>query len=133
MKRFLLVASAVLATAFSAPSSPRTPRWQLIEQETWLHPSQAYEMVSETFESQTLPLAPGEMIFTNPRETPLTMPNGTYAITGFIGEVVDDSGRSVPLSEVYDHHWIALNTVHRNPLCGPEYVFGTHHNRCRVT
>jgi hypothetical protein len=60
------------------------------------------------------------------------MPMGTYAILGFRGEVVDSNNESVPLSTVYDHHWIALDRFHENVLCnakggpgyGPQYVFG---------
>ena len=58
----------------------------------------------------------------------MPMPNGTYAILGFRGEVVDDADASVPLSTVYDHHWIALDRFHENVVCnggqGPQYVFG---------
>ena len=56
----------------------------------------------------------------------MPMPGGKYAITGFRGEVVDDNNASVPLSTVYDHHWIAVDMYHQNQLCpdGPQYVFG---------
>lgn len=58
----------------------------------------------------------------------MPMPNGTYAILGFRGEVVDDADASVPLSTVYDHHWIAMDRFHENVVCnggqGPQYVFG---------
>uniref|UniRef100_A0A6T9LG12 Uncharacterized protein n=1 Tax=Haptolina ericina TaxID=156174 RepID=A0A6T9LG12_9EUKA len=64
------------------------------------------------------------MIYTDPRKTPLLMPNGTYSILSFAGDIVDDQHQPVPLSKVYDHHWIALNSVHHNQICHEEYVFG---------
>lgn len=83
-------------------------------------------ITSDTYISEHFPLENGAMIFTKAGKTPIKMPSGTYAITGFWGEIVDDKNESVPLSTVYTHHWIALNDVHRNQLCrdGPEYVFG---------
>jgi hypothetical protein len=64
------------------------------------------------------------MVYTLPHHTPIIMPEGKYAITSFRGEIVDADNKSAPLSEVYDHHWIALDKYHRNKLCGPDYVFG---------
>ena len=63
---------------------------------------------------------------TQAQKTPLKMPKGRYAITGFLGDIVDGNNESVPLSKVYDHHWIAINNKHHNQLCkgAPEYVFG---------
>jgi hypothetical protein len=89
-------------------------------------PHGAYEEVSVTYNSQPLPLAPGQanyifpsspilgtagtcftdgsplqVVFTDPNETPLAFPTeGMYAITGFKGEIVDANNQSVPLSTV---------------------------------
>ena len=81
-------------------------------------------MTTDTYYSQPIELAAGHMIYTDADKTPLVMPNGTYAITSFFGDVVDDSHDPVPLSQVYDHHWIALSNHHHNQICGVEYVFG---------
>ena len=92
-----------------------------------MHPTLGYAVVKTTFRSQALPLNPGQVVFTNPGDTPMPMPTGSYAILGFTGEVVDSQNASVPLSTVYDHHWIALDKFHENVLCngqGPQYVFG---------
>ena len=92
------------------------------------HPTLGYNILKTTYRSQALPLNPGQVVFTNPGNTPMPMPNGTYAILGFQGQVVDKNNISVPLSTVYDHHWIALDKFHENILCnngdGPQYVFG---------
>jgi hypothetical protein len=96
-----------------------------------IHPTLGYAVKTTTFRSQALPLNPGQVVFTNPAQTPMPMPMGTYAILGFTGEVVDVQNTSVPLSTVYDHHWIALDRFHENIICtssgdskGPQYVFG---------
>jgi len=55
------------------------------------------------------------------------MPDGTYAVTSFFGDIVDENHSPVPLSKVYDHHWIAVSDKHTNELCGGglgNYVFG---------
>ena len=88
-----------------------------------------YTVYSNTYWSTPMDLSPGEMIYTDTTETPIDMPDAGktgYAIVGFSGEIVDENGVSVPLSKVYDHHWIAVQKSHRNALCGgtPEYVVG---------
>ena len=63
---------------------------------------------TQTWRSQAMPLTNGNTIFTNPDRTLLSMPTGTVAIRSFHAEVVDDAGDSVPLSEVYNHHWLVF-------------------------
>jgi len=48
-----------------------------------------------------MPLGFGEIVFTDPTKTPLQMPAGEIAITGFHAEVVDERNVSVALNEVY--------------------------------
>ena len=86
-----------------------------------------YTVTTATYYSDPITLAAGEMVFTSPQTTELKMPNGSYAITRFIGDIVyADTKQPVPLSEVYDHHWIAISSDHVNQLCGgkPAYTFG---------
>lgn len=86
-----------------------------------------YTVKQQTFFSKPITLEAGHMIFTNPDKTPLKMPSGEYAITYFIGDIVNaDTLQPVPLSEVYDHHWIALSSNHVNQFCkgSIEYTFG---------
>jgi hypothetical protein len=89
-----------------------------------------YTVISQVFYSQAFPLLPGQMLFSNPRQTPVPMPDGKYAIVGIIGDIARENGKgnytAASLSEVYDHHWIIEDLNHRNLLCphGPNYVFG---------
>ena len=80
----------------------------------------------QTYRSPPMRLGEGEVVFTDPKRTPLTMPKGNIAITSFHAEVVDEEGRSVPLSEVYNHHWLVFNGKGNAGVCGGylSYVFG---------
>uniref|UniRef100_A0A6T0BIG8 Uncharacterized protein n=1 Tax=Emiliania huxleyi TaxID=2903 RepID=A0A6T0BIG8_EMIHU len=108
------------AIAFSAAVS-----WELRSRSVSLHESKAYNVTTEEYFSSGVTLRPGHMIFTNPRKTRLEMPAGRYAITGFWGDIVDADHKPVPLSKIYDHHWVAINNRHRNEICETvPYVFG---------
>ena len=85
---------------------------------------------TQTYRSQAMPLTNGDTIFTSPPRTLLKMPTGSVAIRSFHAEVVDDAGDSVPLSEVYNHHWLvfAMQTPNAG-ACGARapyltYMFG---------
>lgn len=74
-------------------------------------------------------MRPGEFVFTDSDETTAPFPTdiGPYAITGLMGEIVyADTNESVPLSEVYDHHWTVTHDGFDNAFCehGPVYTFG---------
>merc|ERR1719162_2882056 len=87
----------------------------------------SFTVTQETFYSDPITLEAGHMVFTDSTKTPLKMPSGEYAITYFIGDIVfADTHQPALLSEVYDHHWIAVASNHRNPFCknSIEYVFG---------
>ena len=133
----LLVGAAFLAEATFLDVATRPTHTDLGFREhvearkTTVNAEVGYEVTTVRYRSQALPLVQGQIVFTNPGRTPMPMPGGDYAILGFVGEVVDSRNVSVPLSTVYDHHWIAVDTFHRNQLCnwdeystGPEYVFG---------
>ena len=86
----------------------------------------SYTVKQQTFYSDPITLGAGRMVFTDSNKTRLKMPSGDYAITYFIGDIVfADTHEPVPLSEVYDHHWIAVASNHLNHFCRPiEYTFG---------
>ena len=115
-----LIASLALASArFSLDSETHSVHYDAT--------GKPYEVTQRTYYSDAITLKAGHMIFTRPRDTPLKMPEGRYALTYFIGDIVyADTRDAVPLTQVYDHHWIARSTNHRNQLChgGLEYVFG---------
>ena len=43
------------------------------------------QQLQDTYYSEEMWLAPGEMVFTNPKTMPATMPQGKYYVTGFEG------------------------------------------------
>jgi hypothetical protein len=80
---------------------------------------------TQSFRSPALNLAPGHVINTPSDRTPIAMPPGSYAITAFAAEVVRANGTSVPLSEVYLHHWIIENGVGNAGPCDTlHFTFG---------
>jgi len=69
------------------------------------------------------------VVFTDKNTFVLPFPkvSGSYAITKFgPAEIVDDSGKSIPLDEVYNHHWLIFNTKGNSGVCGDflSYIFG---------
>jgi len=89
----------------------------------------SFEATTETFRSSVFSLHAGEVAFSNPYKTVLQFPKtgGDYMITKFQGEVVDANGVSVPLDEVYLHHWLIFNEQKPNlGVCGGylKYNFG---------
>ncbi|KAH7302279.1 hypothetical protein KP509_23G063800 [Ceratopteris richardii] len=67
---------------------------------------------SVTFRSPAFTLGPGEVQNTYYQGVPFV--EGHVALKAFDAEVVDESGNSVPLNEVYLHHWVALNYIGTN-------------------
>ena len=83
------------------------------------------EKVTETRYIELPPMKPGEVLFTEPQRTRISMPEGRVAIQSvhaFIVEATNASfvnngdnfeeeaqEREIPLSEVYNHHWIAVD------------------------
>lgn len=125
------------------------PSFSEVARSSTVHPN-GYTVHQATYLSIPMPLKPGQVVFTkyanilfashhpvspdrafesladSPRQTPITMPPTGSMITGFTGEVVDAENRSMPLTFVYDHHWIAVDPEHKNDLCTgfENYVFG---------
>lgn len=84
---------------------------------------------THVYRSSAMPLAPGEVVFTSPKTTFLTVPFSlhTIKVTKFSAEVVDADGTSVPLTEVYNHHWLVFSEKQPNAgVCGGflRYLWG---------
>jgi hypothetical protein len=79
-----------------------------------------------TYRSPGMRLAPGEVVFTDPNNTPLKMPAGKVGILSFDAQVVDRNGTPVLLSEVYLHHWLIFDGFGNSGVCGGYlgYKFG---------
>jgi len=128
MLRSTLLACFALACGAAAKGSDRF-QFRHVETKANKHPTHNYTVYTDTYLSIPMELAPGEMIFTDESKTPLQMPATKakgYAIVGFSGEIVDGNNESAPLSECYDHHWIAVQESHENPFCegSPNYIVG---------
>lgn len=125
MLRAIAYTAAGAAVAVASPALPADFGWSEVSSSSSLHPL-GYTVHHTTYLSPVMKLKPGQVVFTNPKQTPLKMPAGGSAFVGFIGEVVDARNASVPLSFVYDHHWIAEDASHKNDLCQgfENYVFG---------
>jgi hypothetical protein len=59
-----------------------------------------------TFRSPPITLKSGQVANTFNNWGPLEWVKGDVAIRHFDGKIVDDSGKFVPLTEIYVHHWI---------------------------
>jgi hypothetical protein len=80
------------------------------------HPStgRAYAVVEQAFTSSPMYLRNGEVAWTDMQTTVIPMPTGgDYAILKMRGEVIDCNNVSVPLTTVYNHHWVM------RPIRGP--------------
>ena len=98
------------------------------------HPTsgRAYAVTEQAFVSSPMYLKNGEVAWTEMQKTIIPMPTGGgYAVLSMRGEVVDCNNISVPLTTVYNHHWvmrpIAGPTVFNDAACPDEsfaYVFG---------
>ena len=91
-----------------------------------------YTVLRQTIHSEANYLANGDVIFTVYDDTVISMPEGDYAMLSIRGELVDCNNVSVPLTTVYNHHWvlkpISGPTTHTNFACDRSqsftYVFG---------
>jgi hypothetical protein len=84
-------------------------------------------MVSETYRSDPMALSAGQVRFTDKDSFLLKFPQeNEYAITKFHAEVTDEQNNSVPLDEVYNHHWLVFNSQGNRGVCGGflQYIFG---------
>lgn len=127
MSALAIMLLAVLCASDFATASPLPDNFEFTEvsHSSKLHPL-GYTVHQTSFLSPPMSLKPGQVVFTNPKKTPLKMPEDGSMIVGFVGEVVDSNNQSMPLTFVYDHHWIAVDPSHQNDLCKgfENYVFG---------
>merc|ERR1712166_622147 len=85
--------------------SDKLGQWELVEE---AHNPKTATRISK-FRSPVLSLSPGHIINTDAANTTLRMPAGHIFVTSFAAEIVDANNRSVPLHDVYLHHWIINN------------------------
>ena len=91
---------------------------------------QTYAVVEQSVYSSPMYLKNGEVVWTDIHSTIIPMPaGGDYAILKMRGEVVDCNNISVPLTTVYNHHWVMrpTNREYNDRACPDEtfsYIFG---------
>eukprot|EP01065_Artemidia_motanka_P044001 TRINITY_DN61_c0_g1_i1.p2 TRINITY_DN61_c0_g1~~TRINITY_DN61_c0_g1_i1.p2 ORF type:complete len:460 (+),score=175.06 TRINITY_DN61_c0_g1_i1:61-1440(+) len=76
------------------------------------HPT--LNVTKSTYQSPKITLMKGEAWFSLPDVTVMPFPdNGgkPYAILGGQFDILDESGASVPLSEMYSHHWLVYDKL----------------------
>jgi len=110
----LCFAAAELVTdsGFVLPTNEKPVEWY--PGETTPKPHDYYKDVFQTvYLSHPVTLMTGEAWFSLPDVTVLPMPNPgvPYAIIGMAYDIVDEKNRSVPLSELYMHHWLVYDTI----------------------
>jgi len=63
------------------------------------------------FVSSLFPLFPGDVLNTYPFDVPIPLPRQPMAIRSLWVDIVDERNVSVPLDEVYTHHWSLFYTL----------------------
>ena len=126
--------AASMATATATPDSVRFERHgpeRVVRKERHSVTGKTYAVLQQTLHSKPLYLANGGVVFTKYDSTHIPMPDGDFAMLRMNGEVVDCNNISVPLTTVYNHHWlvkpISGPTTHSDKACTGtsfEYVFG---------
>lgn len=82
-----------------------------------------YTVQESTYTSFALPMASGQIIWTYPALLRVASPGGEYAVLGVKDvSVVDCHNNPVPLTEVYNHHWVfqfynGTTALKLNPAC----------------
>ncbi|KAM3237597.1 hypothetical protein P3L10_012626 [Capsicum annuum] len=86
------------------------------------HSSKVGRMKSAVFHSPKFVLTPG--LVSNKFYYNIDFPKGHIAVKDFYAEVVDETGHSVPLHEVYLHHWIVVRYNQRKSNLSDMVVHG---------
>lgn len=83
---------------------PWIPTWREVQHLTSPRSADPKHQIT-TFRSAPIRLDIGRVVLTAPKQTPLQMPEGNFALTSIQVQVVRaHSGEPVPLTEVYNHH-----------------------------
>lgn len=119
----------VFASVLGVAADTILSSFKVSETESVLHPTLPFATKSETFRTRATAMPAGGVLFSDKSKSVIQFPkpSNQYAITGFTAEMVDEDGNSVPLSELYLHHWLVYRTGHSNlGVCGDplDYVFG---------
>ena len=109
MRTLRSVGLAMLAELGTAPDA--------IERDTfgseW---TEADGVITRTFYSPTIPMAPGQIIMRD--DIAMGLVDEPAALVNIASDLVDEHGASVPLSQAYMHHWLLNGRSDRNHLGG---------------
>jgi hypothetical protein len=107
MRTLRSVGLAMLAELGTAPDA--------IERDTfgseW---TEADGVITRTFYSPTIPMAPGQIIMRD--DIAMGLVDEPAALVNIASDLVDEHGASVPLSQAYMHHWLLNGRSDRNHL-----------------
>jgi hypothetical protein len=71
------------------------------------------DLTESSYLSPPLKLSTGEAWFSLPTVTvmPMPAPGKSWAIIAMKYDIIDETGRSMPLSEMYSHHWLVYDKL----------------------
>merc|ERR1719238_1342817 len=69
-----------------------------------------------TYTSPAMKLAPGQAHFTLNPLFKIPVPKGDYVFLNAQWDIVDSNGEGVPLTELYNHHWLIGTRTSYDPL-----------------
>ncbi|XP_024531121.1 uncharacterized protein LOC112340484 [Selaginella moellendorffii] len=91
--------------------------------------SRSSRIQKKTYKSPAFALGPGEV---QDRNYELEFPKGHLGVKNFQGEVVDELGNPVPLSDVYLHHWVVFSLYVKSSERKELVRGGFHHGQDRL-
>lgn len=86
----------------------------------------AQNVTRTTYTSPAIKLATGEAHFTLNPIFKIPMPKGDYVLLNAQWDIVDENGKGVPLTELYNHHWLVGTNSNVDPLamCEEDLFWG---------
>jgi hypothetical protein len=86
----------------------------------------AQNITRSTYTSPAIKLATGEAHFTLNPIFKIPIPKGDYVLINAQWDIIDENGKGVPLTELYNHHWLIGTNSNADPLamCEEDLFWG---------